>query len=171
MGTSCKIINKRLCRGYVLLQGVSWEVVFNKLGDVLGPYEYRQFYSYRPNKNKETVIGMWDTKLEILSIYDENSEWDIFWENNHPGNPPWFRNTSDPPDSVCSRPCPPRQYYQQRELTCCWDCISCRNNEILVSRIDGEEISDGLLNGCLKCPEFYWPEEQTATFCERIQPV
>ena len=64
------------------------------------------------------------------------------------------------PDSVCSRPCPAKQYYQQRELVCCWDCIPCRNNEIL----------NGEMTGCELCPLLTWPDAETAKVCEPIKP-
>ena len=64
------------------------------------------------------------------------------------------------PDSVCSRPCEPRLYYQYRDPVCCWDCLACRNNEIL---------NEGK-NGCVVCSALTWPDEETATTCIPIPP-
>ena len=133
-------------------QGGSWKVQFNDLGDVKGPYEFRQFYSSRTLKEKP--ISLWDQINQTLVIYEEEVDWSIFWDYD-------FANvSSNPPDSVCSRPCGPRLYYQHTELSCCWNCIACRNNE----RLNTER------TGCVKCSYLSWPDKETATYCELIEP-
>ncbi|GFR59016.1 metabotropic glutamate receptor-like [Elysia marginata] len=52
------------------------------------------------------------------------------------------------PESVCSYPCGPMEYTIRREPGCCWDCRTCRSNEILV---------DGF-TGCRGCPRYTWPD-------------
>ena len=45
-------------------------------------------------------------------------------------------------------------WYSQKELPCCWECKTCRNNEIIV-------------NGtrCQQCNLTTWPDDVTATQC------
>jgi hypothetical protein len=63
------------------------------------------------------------------------------------------------PASVCSWPCDARQATVHRDVSCCWDCISCRQDEIIV-------------NGtfCMSCPPNTWPDDATATRCISIPP-
>ena len=63
------------------------------------------------------------------------------------------------PESVCSKPCQPKEYLIQQELPCCWDCRKCYVNEYIVA------------NGtsCKACPFGQWPDEETATYCTIIE--
>ena len=45
-------------------------------------------------------------------------------------------------------------WYLQKELPCCWECKTCRNNEIIV---DGTR--------CQQCNLTMWPDDVTATEC------
>jgi len=49
----------------------------------------------------------------------------------------------------------------KQSQTCCWTCMSCRNNEIILEN----------QTGCLACPMFTWPDEDTARHCLPIAPV
>ena len=134
-------------------QGTSWTVTFDDAGDIMSPYVYRQIYS---NKSEDSqTIGTWD-KLNVNISIDHSA---INWADFGAGADV-TRDADGVPDSVCSYPCGPRQYQQQRELVCCWDCMSCRNNEIINADRDG----------CEKCPELMWPDEETATYCVEIEP-
>ena len=82
----------------------------------------------------------------------QSADWSLFYPFENP--------SSAAPDSVCSRPCGPRLYYQQRELECCWDCLGCRNNERL-------NVNS---TGCVPCSVFTWPDDETATRCILIDP-
>ena len=62
------------------------------------------------------------------------------------------------PESVCSKPCKPKEYRIQQELPCCWDCRTCHVNEYIIN---------GTL--CDECPFGEWPEEQNATYCVTIE--
>ncbi|CAD5119103.1 DgyrCDS7748 [Dimorphilus gyrociliatus] len=61
-------------------------------------------------------------------------------------------------ESVCSKPCLQTQIRVQQELHCCWLCKECRENEILVKNA----------TECLKCPTFFWPDQETKTKCNEI---
>ncbi len=64
------------------------------------------------------------------------------------------------PESLCSRPCPPKHYYIQKELPCCWECRLCRSNEKVFNESE-----------CHVCDENFWPDEETATRCEPVEPT
>ena len=131
-------------------QGASWMVQFDELGNLKGPYEFRQYYNSR--SKREIAIALWDMINDTLLMKKDEMDWSVFWGGDTSRN--------YPPDSVCSNPCGPRFYYQYREQGCCWDCIACRNNE----RLNDER------KGCIQCPEFYWPDMRTATYCVPIEP-
>ena len=130
--------------------GFSWIVEFDEIGNVKGPYEFRQYYNSR--SEKEIRIAFWNTINDTLLLHKDKMNWSSFWKADNSKN--------YPPDSVCGHPCKPRLYYQYREQGCCWDCVACRNNE---------RLNDGK-TGCMKCPEFYWPDKRTATYCKPIEP-
>ena len=134
-------------------QGTSWTVSFDDAGDIMSPYVYRQLYKNR-TENSQT-IGTWDQLRDNILIDYSAINWADF-----AGGADVTRDAHGVPDSVCSYPCGPRQYQQQRELVCCWDCMSCRNNEIINADRDG----------CEKCPELLWPDDETATYCITIEP-
>ena len=133
--------------------GSSWTVAFDDAGDIMSPYTYQQWY--RNRSDRVQVVGMWDKLVGNISIDDDIMNW-----ANFSNGADVTRDSDGVPDSVCSYPCEARQYQQQRELVCCWDCMACRNNEIINADRDG----------CEKCPERMWPDEETATYCERIEP-
>ena len=64
------------------------------------------------------------------------------------------------PESVCSKPCGPKQIYLPRQLPCCWDCVTCRPDEILINKA----------TACQSCPELTWPDDKTSTTCLLIPP-
>ncbi|CAD5115843.1 DgyrCDS4786 [Dimorphilus gyrociliatus] len=69
----------------------------------------------------------------------------------------WFRNKK--PKGICSFPCPPKHYRITFQTTCCWECRRCRENEIIIDN-----------SSCACCPEFTWPDAETATMCLNIEP-
>ena len=136
-----------------IFNGSSWTVAFDDAGDIVSPYNYIQWYKNRTVQQQR--VGMLDTLNDNLFIDDDTMSWTIFGNGADV-----TRDTDGDPDSVCSYPCGPRQYQQQRELVCCWDCITCRNNEIINADRDGGE----------KCPVLMWPDDETATYCIAIEP-
>ena len=132
--------------------GTSWTVAFDDAGDIMSPYNYLQWYQNR--SVGEQTVGQWD-KLTDNILIDDAMNWETFGNGVDV-----TRDADGVPDSVCSYPCGPRQYPQQRELVCCWDCMTCRNNEIINADRDG----------CEKCPELMWPDDETASYCITIEP-
>uniref|UniRef100_A0A8C6KF82 Olfactory receptor C family, u1 n=1 Tax=Nothobranchius furzeri TaxID=105023 RepID=A0A8C6KF82_NOTFU len=64
----------------------------------------------------------------------------------------WTRGESQVPTSQCSVPCPSgsRQAARPGEPLCCFDCLPCADGEISNQTGSTE---------CIKCPEFYWSDE------------
>ena len=136
--------------------GTNWNVAFDESGDVLGNYVFRQYFSNRTPLHE--LVAVWENQNNDITVYSNKLDLSNFLVNEADAR--IHKNSMDVPDSVCSYPCEARQYQQQRELVCCWDCMSCRNNEIINADRDG----------CEKCPELMWPDEETATYCVEIEP-
>ena len=126
-------------------------VEFTERGDLQGQYLFLQFDS---NKSSPySYVGLWrpgDLKL------DGEINWDLYNETTPKTE---ARNTTVP-ESVCSKPCPPKHYYIYKELPCCWECKTCRDNEKVVNA-----------SRCEVCEETTWPDDETATVCETIDPT
>ena len=137
-------------------KGISWKIKFDEHGDLLGSYLFRQYYANRENKFEPLVI--WDSNSNLFRNHTYLEDWNIFW--NHENSNDQKRSLTNPPDSVCSRPCPSRHYAQQKKLECCWECIQCRNNE---------HLNDNR-TACVQCPEFRWPDEYDDMKCVDIEP-
>ena len=136
----------------ITFDGISWTMRFDAAGDIMSPYKYQQYY---PNRTEQTQgFASWDKLIGGISLNASLVDWADFGAGADV-----TRDAHGVPDSVCSYPCGPRQYQQQRELVCCWDCMSCRNNEIINADRDG----------CEKCPELMWPDDETATYCVEIE--
>ena len=127
----------------VSLDGVSGTVKFNGQGDMLGAYNLKQLIYNSTNDFKYMEAGYWDNVNNILHINDDDLEWGVFNGTN-----------GLVPESVCSKPCGPKKYYVRSELPCCWECKSCRENEIVVNQ-----------ETCKQCNLALWPDEETATEC------
>ena len=123
------------------------------VGNLIGRYQFFQ----HPHTDDESLIpiGIWDKLSSNITIDESLVSWEMFERTVHKED-----MESSVPHSVCSYPCGRRQYRHQRELACCWDCITCRNNEIINSA----------RNGCDKCPDLTWPDDETATSCIDIEP-
>ena len=126
---------------------------FDQNGDAEGKYRIDQ--NQFTGKEYEVVeVGQWDKATQSLAFFE-----DLYWNLDPDYDVP---NSDLPkiPDSLCSRPCEPGEFYVQQELKCCWDCRKCRDNEIVVS------------NGtsCYPCDELTWPDHMTFTDCVDIPP-
>lgn len=98
----------------------------------------------------QNIVAYYDTSTDSLRFADTNMTWSHLQSRERlvPIDP----SEMDPviPESVCSRPCLKDEYKIQKDA-CCWECRTCRDNEILVH---GN-------SGCRECDEFTWPDAET----------
>ena len=149
------MLRKCVQNGPVLLQymkNVTFEgsygtVQFDERGDADGKYQIDQLQKVDGMYVVKT-IGTWDKLTQSLSLTEE-LHWNVLGEDGRI------------PESVCSKPCAPREYYVQLELRCCWDCRPCREYEIVVDN----------RTKCQECEEHFWPDEETFTECVKIPPT
>ncbi len=139
----------------VSFEGISGEIRFNDDGDYIGPKTILQFsYNSFENSGVKKPVGEWTPgNLKI----DTDS---MIWNHYTDGPRTNSKVKKKIPYSVCSQPCLARQYKIQKKVACCWSCLYCRDNEIVVER-----------KSCTPCPENTWPDESTATWCENIEPT
>ncbi len=155
-----KVILSDCLRGPSLLEytkGVSFPgkssyISFNEQGALVGQYIIRQYISNR-KENKEVTIGVWDQGRNEIIVDESLLDWTSFHSPNE-------SDQSSLPSSICSTPCKDKEYAVQMELPCCWECRSCRSTEYLKANN----------TGCQQCPTNYWPDEETTTFCVKIEP-
>ncbi|CAD5111516.1 DgyrCDS822 [Dimorphilus gyrociliatus] len=112
-------------------------IQFDKNGDVYGGYNLVQY----THNGKWNVVGRWSREKPGVEPLEK-----IIWPESYV------------PVSVCSKPCPPKHYFIQKAVVCCWDCRKCRNNEIVIDN----------RTGCEECPEFFWPDRE-ALECVAIE--
>ena len=133
--------------------GYGGPVEFTERGDMSGQYIFMQFDSSK--RSPYSYVGLWRPgELDL--------DGEINWQLYNRQAPAQTDNVKDDdiPESVCSKPCPPKHYYNYKELPCCWECKTCRDNERVVNA-----------SQCKVCDENTWPDENTATFCETIEPT
>ncbi len=133
----------------VSFRGSVGDISFNAVGERYGRYAIIQATRDQEGNARKREIGYWSLLTDSLTI-DKALE----WKEKH-----LLQNKTVHlevyPESVCSYPCGPREYYHMQELPCCWDCRICRENERI--------IDNG--TGCNLCDQFTWPDEETATYC------
>ncbi|XP_013414979.1 metabotropic glutamate receptor [Lingula anatina] len=146
-----KCINGSLLLKYLLeveFQGHIGRVKFDKQGDILAQYDIEQLQN-KSSDYKQVAVASWDADVGHVQLVDQNP---IIWVTSE-------SVSLETPESVCSKPCGKGEFYLQKELSCCWECRKCRNNEYLVSN----------QTSCKECPELMWPVE-SLTSCESVQP-
>ncbi|XP_075142321.1 metabotropic glutamate receptor 2-like [Leptodactylus fuscus] len=98
-------------------------------GDGYGPARY-DFFTIQENNGsfQYQQIGSWAEELTLNTSH-------IMWENNKV------------PESYCSKPCGEHERkIRERGNPCCWVCIKCQPDEILINEAT-----------CKKCDPGYWP--------------
>ena len=135
--------------------GTSGKVEFDENGDSIGQYDIFQCrYNYKQEQCHYMKTGDWISGKLTLDA------WEPFLYTEYTQLPYGKELIStEMPQSLCSKQCLPKQYKIQKKLHCCWSCLYCQRNEIVVN---GTE--------CATCPETTWPDELTATWCENIEP-
>ena len=131
----------------VSFDGYSGPLSFDEKGDRQGAYGIHQVYVDSNNVPKfNYIVGEWDSLTRSLFLNKTQLD--------------WGRMTNTSIESFCSHPCEIGHYYQTKEVACCWECIECRENEIVVRN----------RTACNQCPDFTWPHDRTRTSCDAIQP-
>uniref|UniRef100_A0A8C1K3S8 Olfactory receptor C family, u1 n=1 Tax=Cyprinus carpio TaxID=7962 RepID=A0A8C1K3S8_CYPCA len=74
----------------------------------------------------------------------------------------WAGGHNKVPVSLCTPPCPPgtRQATRPGQPVCCFDCLPCAEGEI--SNISGA-------TECIKCPQYYWPNNERVSCVAGIE--
>ena len=137
----------------VQFKGASVDIEFDEGGDLVGGAYAIHSTSY-DGKESEMEVGQWLTKTGEVKIDEDLILW---WKRAEDGT---YILEDGIPESVCAKPCEVGEFYLMGELSCCWECRRCRDNEHL--RDD--------LRGCNVCPLNTWPEQVNFTFCDPIPP-
>ena len=126
--------------------GSTGPVKFDDHGNLLGDYVINQFIKTN-GEYKVQNLGRWVGSEDQVDLYN---------------NTIWYVHTNDDIlKSICSDPCDKGYVYIQKELPCCWECLKCRENEIM----------DENATVCTHCPIFFWPNQENFLVCEPIVPT
>ena len=151
------LLKQTVIKGELLLQylhNVSFEgtsankIQFDENGDRQGGYDIVNLQMDSDRHYKYIRVGSWyHNRITPLIIHG-----DIQWKHS--------MNSSDVPESICSRPCGGGEYPQPvvNQAECCWICKQCGGPR---------QVSDGL--ECRECDLGFRPSEDK-TSCVYIQP-
>ncbi|CAH1781178.1 unnamed protein product, partial [Owenia fusiformis] len=130
----------------------SWgRVRFDEFGDILGRYSISQVQLDTDQNFKIVNVGIWDVQNEVnLNINNTKLKWHHHKDHN--------KLQDVFPESLCSYPCQPGEFYIKQELKCCWECRTCRTNEITTNNA----------STCKECPKYQWPDQETFKNCLAI---
>ncbi|XP_040902405.1 extracellular calcium-sensing receptor-like [Toxotes jaculatrix] len=117
------------------------QVWFDSTGAALAQYEVVNWQRGSDGSIHFKPVGYYDASLPPGQKFFLKTE-DIIWSGGK----------TELPVSVCSESCRPgtRKVLQKGKPVCCYDCIPCAEGEISNS-------TDS--NGCKKCPEEYWSNQ------------
>jgi hypothetical protein len=136
------------------LVGIIGRIRFDDAGNMqenLLIYQYQKLMTgYTP-----VLIGEWSPADGPVGFDAKSVSWNMFTRRYNA-----MDVDSDSLTSVCSLPCKGNEYLIKGDVSCCWTCRQCRNNEIAV---DNQTV-------CQSCPLFYWPDEN-GTSCNLIEPT
>ncbi|XP_071089071.1 metabotropic glutamate receptor 7-like [Haliotis cracherodii] len=125
------------------------KISFDQNGDVVGKLDVRQCQMVNSLPLHQNV-GMWDMRTAMLNIDETFLQW------------PSFTNGSEGlPLSECAEPCGVGEIATFPRETCCWKCVTCKDNEVTSSNS----------TQCQACDEFLWPDNQTRKTCLSVDPT
>ncbi|KAK2145674.1 hypothetical protein LSH36_664g01035 [Paralvinella palmiformis] len=130
----------------ISFDGHNGRIEFDQNGDILGMYEVLNF-QHKDGRYVTEQIALWKVDTEKLSV----NESEIRWGRNH---------SQSVPTSRCGDLCRRGQVYSYYKGTCCWECRTCRANEITMDNA----------TKCVDCPLFEWPDQQTFDRCRPLEP-
>ena len=145
------------------IDGVNGKIQFNSNGDMTGDILILQYQKIQGGPGDKAAIsyeavevGSWNSKYNRINITDRLLTWKNYIPSNH--STKLNHSLQTPMESVCSQPCQLGEYLIKQELPCCWECLKCRDNEIVNQ--------NG--TGCQACPLYTWPDEVSVTNCTEI---
>lgn len=115
---------------------------FNQNQEINGVYDIKNFQNEDGGVWKYNNVGTWQGQL-----FPNNTIQGMLEVNNSLLR--WGRHKAHPPKSFCSMPCNESQIHKprKRDPKCCWDCINCKDNDIIKN------------DTCQSCPVGYSPSE------------
>ncbi|XP_031563061.1 uncharacterized protein LOC116298676 [Actinia tenebrosa] len=128
-------------------------LTFNDDQEMDGNYTIMNFQQKTSGDWDYVNVGEWGMVMKNNSLVAKNFRIDedkISWGNA----------VSSPPVSICSKPCvyPKIRQPHASHPRCCWDCISCHANQIILN------------DSCQSCPQGYRPQANF-TSCGMIPQV
>ena len=129
---------------------LNFTIRFNQNQEIDGVYDIKNFHNDESGQWEYTNIGNWQGRL-----FPDNTVQGTLKINNSLVH--WGRHKAHPPTSFCSKPCNDSQIHKpkKRNSQCCWDCINCKDNDIIKN------------DTCQSCPVGYSPSENLV-FCTKL---
>ncbi|ELU10064.1 hypothetical protein CAPTEDRAFT_32869, partial [Capitella teleta] len=118
---------------------INENVAFDEKGDRRGQYVVYHYSVTSKNEFQAEPVMLWDEMEPVVDISADQRSLFV-------------------PRSQCSKECNKRQFIIQKSPHCCWECRSCRSNEVLARN----------RTTCNACPAFFWPNQDTLEFCKPI---
>lgn len=121
---------------------LNFSIRFNQNQEINGVYDIKNFQNEDGGVWKYNNVGTWQGQL-----FPNNTIQGMLEVNNSLLR--WGRHKAHPPKSFCSMPCNESQIHKprKRDPKCCWDCINCKDNDIIKN------------DTCQSCPVGYSPSE------------
>lgn len=121
---------------------LNFSIRFNQNQEINGVYDIKNFQNEDGGVWKYNNVGTRQGQL-----FPNNTIQGMLEVNNSLLR--WGRHKAHPPKSFCSMPCNESQIHKprKRDPKCCWDCINCKDNDIIKN------------DTCQSCPVGYSPSE------------
>ncbi|BFZ00668.1 hypothetical protein BsWGS_03706 [Bradybaena similaris] len=147
---------------FVSFDGSNGRIEFDNSGDGRNHFTFWQTkskYGKQQGGNSSSEIGLvlapvavYNTSTKQINYTGDAMSWDHLTTFQRDRSYLIKSQTqTDVPESVCSKPCLPGEYIIYTEVECCWECRTCRENEIIVNH--GTK--------CQECVSHTWPDQET----------
>ncbi|XP_066286232.1 metabotropic glutamate receptor 3-like [Branchiostoma lanceolatum] len=148
LASSCKGVTLRDTLLNTTFDGSCGRVKFDANGDVMGRYDVRNLQRRADGGFEHVIIGKWDSLDRSISVDLDKIVWNWTRAPTYPQHQeyPYQHQKPKPhdvesegschaevPRSVCSEPCPADRQRVQRLNPCCWDCVPCPDNHVVVN--------------------------------------
>ncbi|XP_030050734.1 vomeronasal type-2 receptor 26-like [Microcaecilia unicolor] len=128
------------------------ELFFDKNGDLVNGYNVLNIVSL-PNRTLSVeFVASYNPYAPLGQDFTINEK-AIVWDSSF---------TQKPPQSKCSKSCPPgfRKLTRKFEVVCCYDCIQCP---------EGEVSNQTDMDSCTRCPEDQWPNKKRNSCIPKVR--